>query len=51
VLEDEASYAPMVVDPTPKGSRTKSSKIKTGPFEKKCMNLKFIHGFNGSMKT
>jgi hypothetical protein len=50
VLKDEASHAPMVVDPIAKGLGTESLEIKTRPFEKKCMNLKFICDFNGGMR-
>jgi hypothetical protein len=51
VAKNEASHAPLVVDLIVAGSGIKSSKIKTRPFENKCLDLKFRDGLNGGMKT
>ncbi len=51
VPKDEASHGPLVVDPIVEGSGIESSKIKTRPFENKCLDLKFKGDFNGGMKT
>jgi hypothetical protein len=40
VPEDEASHAPLVVDPILEGSRIESLEINIGPFEKKMPTLK-----------
>lgn len=45
VPKDEASHAPLVVDPTVEGSGIESSEIKIKPFENKCLDLKFRGGF------